>query len=73
MRSWLLRMQDELREVRALPEMVDAITSRHNPQNAGDGYGHGFRGMPEEVIKDLARILSPCSTYPDQAHNLPKG
>ncbi|MGG5888292.1 DUF6538 domain-containing protein [Falsiroseomonas sp. HC035] len=57
--SWRHRMEDELRRVRALPEVQDAITGRHNPRNAGAGYGRGFRGMPEEVLKELSRVPSP--------------
>lgn len=57
--SWRHRMEDELRKVRALPEVQDAITGRHNPRNAGAGYGKGFRGMPDEVLKDLARVPAP--------------
>ncbi|MBL6459325.1 hypothetical protein JMJ55_28810 [Belnapia sp. T6] len=57
--SWRHRMEDELRKVRALPEVVDAITGRHNPRNAGAGYGRGFRGMPDEVLKELSKIPAP--------------
>ena len=57
--SWRHRMEDELRKVRALPEVQDAITGRYNPRNAGAGYGKGFRGMPAEVLEDLGRIPSP--------------
>lgn len=60
--SWRHRMEDELRKVRALPEVQDAVTGRHNPRNAGAGYGKGFRGMPAEVLKDLERIPSPVPT-----------
>ena len=35
-----------------------------NPRNAGDGYGRGFRGMPDEVLKDLARVPSPLDAVP---------
>jgi hypothetical protein len=55
-------MEDELRKVRALPEVMDAITGRNNPRNAGAGYGKGFRGMPAEVLSDLRRIPSPLGT-----------
>ncbi len=57
--SWRHRMQDELRKVRADPEVVDALTGRSNPRNAGAGYGRGFRGMPAEVLVDLRKIPSP--------------
>jgi integrase len=57
--SWRHRMEDELRKVRALPEVQDAITGRYNPRNSGSGYGHGFRGMPAEVLRDLSRVPSP--------------
>lgn len=65
--SWRHRMEDELRKVRALPEVQDAITGRHNPRNAGAGYGKGFRGMPDEVMKELERVPSPV---PSQARNV---
>lgn len=52
-------MEDELRKVRASPEVQDAITGRHNPRNAGAGYGKGYRGMPAELLRDLERIPSP--------------
>jgi integrase len=57
--SWRHRMEDELRKVRALPEVQDAITGHKNPRNAGAGYGDGFRGMPDEVLKELRKIPSP--------------
>lgn len=57
-------MEDELRKVRALPEVQDAITGRHNPRNAGAGYGKGFRGMPAEVLKDLEKVPSPLAAIP---------
>ena len=57
--SWRHRMEDELRKVEAHPEMMDAITGRHNPRNAGAGYGKGYRGMPSGVLKVLRRIPSP--------------
>ena len=60
--SFRHRMEDELRKVRALPEVQDAITGRHNPRNAGAGYGRGFRGMPGEVLKELEKIPSPLAT-----------
>lgn len=57
--SWRHRLEDELRKIRAPEELVDAITGRFNPRNAGAGYGKGYRGMPDEVLKDLKRIPSP--------------
>jgi integrase len=57
--SWRHRMEDELRRVRPLPEVQDAITGRYNPRNSGVGYGDGFRRMPDETLKDLRRIPSP--------------
>jgi integrase len=62
--SWRHRMEDELRKVRALPEVMDAITGRHNPRNAGSGYGRGFRNMPDETLKELQKIPSPLSPAP---------
>ncbi|MFC5504246.1 hypothetical protein [Bosea massiliensis] len=60
--SWRHRLEDELRKVRAPEELVDAITGRYNPRNAGAGYGRGYRGMPDEVLKDLRRVPSPIET-----------
>ncbi len=70
--SWRHRIEDELRKVRALPEVQDAITGRFNPRNAGEGYGKGFRGMPDEVLRDLAKV--PCPVPPSEAPaQLPPG
>jgi integrase len=57
--SWRHRMEDELRKARASAEVQDAITGRHNPRNAGAGYGVGFRGMPAEVLRELEKVPSP--------------
>ncbi len=67
--SWRHRMEDELRKVRAQPEVQDAITGRYNPRNAGAGYGIGFRGMPDEVLKELERIPSPVPPLGSAAIN----
>lgn len=57
--SWRHRMEDELRRARVPEEVVDAITGRHHPRNAGAGYGKGYRNMPEEVLKELRKLPSP--------------
>lgn len=59
--SWRHRMEDELRKANVHPELMDAITGRHNPRNAGAGYGKGYRGMPGAVLKTLRRIPSPLA------------
>ncbi|WP_431282337.1 hypothetical protein ACQW02_23495 [Humitalea sp. 24SJ18S-53] len=62
--SWRHRMEDALRRVRAHPEVMDAITGRYNPRNAGAEYGNGFRGMPDETIKDLRKVPLPPGVKP---------
>jgi integrase len=57
--SWRHRMEDELRKARAPAEVQDAITGRHNPRNAGAGYGKGYRGMPDETLKELRKVPPP--------------
>ncbi|MBN8872179.1 MAG: hypothetical protein J0H67_05030 [Rhodospirillales bacterium] len=57
--SWRHRMEDQLRIARVGPEAHDAITGHDNPRNAGAGYGRGFRGMPDELLKELRRVPSP--------------
>jgi len=48
-----------LRISRVPIEAQDAITGRHNPRNTGAGYGRGFRGMPDETLKELRKVPSP--------------
>lgn len=57
--SWRHRIEDDLRRARAPEEVVDAITGRHNPRNAGAGYGRGYRRMPAEVLIELRKVPSP--------------
>ena len=57
--SWRHRMEDQLRIARVPAEAQDAITGHSNPRNAGAGYGRGYRGMPDETLKELAKIPSP--------------
>jgi hypothetical protein len=52
-------MEDELRKARAPAEVQDAITGRHNPRNAGAGYGKGYRGMSDETLKELRKVPLP--------------
>lgn len=59
--SWRHRMEDQLRVARVAPEAQDAIMGHVNARNAGAGYGRGFRGMPAELAKELARVPSPLS------------
>ncbi|MBC4015783.1 DUF6538 domain-containing protein [Siccirubricoccus deserti] len=68
--SWRHRMEDELRKARVTEEAQDAITGRHNPRNAGAGYGKGYRGMPDEVLKELRKVPSPLAVR-DQARAAP--
>jgi hypothetical protein len=57
--TWRHRMEDNLRKVRALPEIQDAVTGRYNPRNSGAGYGIGYRGMPAEVLIESSKVPSP--------------
>lgn len=65
-------MEDELRRVTdARDEHIDALTGRHNPRNAGAGYGRGLRRMPAEVLKVLSQVPSPLAEFVDgEAMNL---
>ena len=62
--SFRHRMEDQLRKVRAAPEAQDAITGHNHPRNAGAGYGRGFRGMPDELLKELERVPLPTGLMP---------
>ena len=57
--AWRHRLRDALLRVRAPDEAIDAILGHNNPRNAGAGYGRGYRGMPDETAKELAKVASP--------------
>jgi integrase len=57
--SWRHRMKDALRFLRVPPEAADALLGHDNPTNAGAGYGAGWRGRPDELAKELAKVSSP--------------
>jgi integrase len=54
--SWRHRMKDRLRFARVPAEAADAILGHDNPVNAGSGYGDGWRGRPDELAAELARV-----------------
>lgn len=57
--SFRHRMEDQLRKARVPTEAHDAITGHDHPRNAGAGYGRGYRGMPDELLKELSQVPSP--------------
>jgi integrase len=57
--SWRHRMKDTLRFARVPAEAADAILGHDNPTNAGSGYGDGWRGRPDELAVELAKVESP--------------
>ncbi|WP_198371395.1 DUF6538 domain-containing protein [Roseomonas rosulenta] len=54
--SWRHRMKDRLRFARVPAEAADAILGHDNPVNAGSGYGDGWRGRPDELAVELAKV-----------------
>jgi integrase len=57
--SWRHRMKDLLRFARVPAEAADAFLGHNNPMNAGANYGRGWRGWPDELAKEVAKIASP--------------
>jgi hypothetical protein len=43
---------------RARAERLREAASLEGPRNAGAGYGMGFRGMSDETLKELRKVLS---------------
>jgi hypothetical protein len=52
-------MKDLLRFARVPAEAADAFLGHNNPMNAGANYGRGWRGWPDELAKEVAKIASP--------------
>lgn len=57
--SWRHRMADLLRFNDVRPDAADAILGHDNPSNAGAGYGSGFRGRPDQLARELAKVPAP--------------
>jgi integrase len=57
--SWRHRVADQLRFLRVPRDAVDAILGHDNPTNAGTGYGDGWRGRPDELAAEVAKIALP--------------
>lgn len=57
--SWRHRMKDSLRFGDVSAEAADAILGHDNPTNAGSGYGEGWRGRPDKLAVELAKIELP--------------
>jgi len=57
--SWRHWVEDRLRFARVPREATDGILGHVDQKNAGDGYGVGWRGMPDESLKELVKIELP--------------
>ncbi|WP_187783998.1 DUF6538 domain-containing protein [Teichococcus aerophilus] len=57
--SWRHRMKDLLRFSGVREEAADAMLGHNNPVNAGANYGRGWRGRPDQLIKEVYKIPSP--------------
>ena len=70
--SFRHRMEDELRRVTdARDEHIDALTGRHNPRNAGAGYGRGLPpanagGSPQGVVSGSIASRRVCGWRGDE-------
>lgn len=57
--SWRHRMKDLLRFSGAPAEAADAFLGHTNAVNAGSGYGMGWRGRPDALLKFIAKLPTP--------------
>lgn len=59
--AWRHWMKDALRFAAVPAEAADAILGHNNPTNAGSGYGTGWRGRPDRLAVEVAKVKSPLS------------
>jgi integrase len=57
--AWRHRMEDEARRAGVPQNVTDALLGHLNPMNESEGYGRGFRFMPEATAPWVAKLGTP--------------
>lgn len=57
--AWRDRMEDMARRADLPQNVTDVLLGRLNPMNESEGYGRGFRFMPDATAAWVAKIASP--------------
>jgi len=57
--AWRHRMEDQARRARVPQNVTDALLGHLNSMNESEGYGRGFRFMPDATAPWVAKLASP--------------
>ncbi len=57
--AWRHRMEDEARRAGVPQNVTDALLGHLNPMNESEGYGRGFRFIPEATAPWVAKLAAP--------------
>jgi integrase len=62
--AWRHRMEDQARRAGIPQNVTDALLGHLNPMNESEGYGRGFRFMPDATAPHVAKLASPLPPAP---------
>lgn len=57
--AWRHRMEDQARRASVPQNVTDALLGHLNPMNESEGYGRGFRFMPDATAPWIAKLAAP--------------
>ncbi len=63
--AWRHRMEDEARRAGVAQNVTDALLGHLNPMNESEGYGRGFRFMPDTTAPYVAKLTAPLAPAPN--------
>ena len=65
--AWRHRFEDEARRAGLPQNVTDGLVGHTNPMNESEGYGRGFRYMPDVTAPWVAKMAAPLTVGEDPA------
>jgi hypothetical protein len=60
--AWRHRFEDQARRAGLPQNVTDALLGHLNPMNESEGYGRGFRFMPDVTASWVAKMTDPLGS-----------
>lgn len=71
--AWRHRFEDQARRAGVPQNVTDGLLGHLNAANESEGYGRGFRFMPDATASYVAKMAAPLSGVPEGAPSIDTG